>query len=482
MKTSRVRVSKWWLAVGTVCGLLAAGTSIAAVVHQQASSRPIGEGEVFANDVIEVAGILESGPTMDEAVRHARNALDVESVSVVDGDGIIAASTSSTMSGQTLTNPLLERSVAEHRLAALATPTDLPVQIDGVVEWPAGSVLYQVVAPGPDPDQSVLLQYDISELLERRAQPGVIQPETIQLLALAFVFALLGAAVVVGHMRASRRQREMEIEAELLRKHSEELEATNAELAEARRAAERALGLAEEKMRIRSDFVLMINHELRTPLTTVVTGAELLANGEIPSEDQAAMLGQIVTDARRLEEIIDQILAVARIENRGLFYDLVEVPLSEVCTATGIEVASLPARDDDDTSREWMVRTDVGALNLVVASLANNAVSHGASEVHTRYATSPLIEPMVEVGRRPSNAVYFVVEDDGPGIDPHFLPQAFEKFEKQSRRSGTGLGLYMARLVIEALDGSIAVSTSPSGTTFQIAVPGFARSRVKETV
>jgi two-component system OmpR family sensor kinase len=74
------------------------------------------------------------------------------------------------------------------------------------------------------------------------------------------------------------------------------------------------------------------------------------------------------------------------------------------------------------------------------------------------------------------------VEDDGPGIDPHFLPRAFEKFEKHSSSSGTGLGLYMARLMVEALDGSISVSTSPSGTTFQIAVPAVVRSRVRERV
>jgi signal transduction histidine kinase len=64
-----------------------------------------------------------------------------------------------------------------------------------------------------------------------------------------------------------------------------------------------------------------------------------------------------------------------------------------------------------------------------------------------------------------------VIEDDGPGIDISFLPRAFEKFEKDSRSSGTGLGLYVARKMAEALDASILVSTSAAGTTFAVAVP-----------
>jgi two-component system sensor histidine kinase TrcS len=89
---------------------------------------------------------------------------------------------------------------------------------------------------------------------------------------------------------------------------------------------------------------------------------------------------------------------------------------------------------------------------------------------------------MLEHGERPRPAVYFIVADDGPGIDPAFLPRAFEKFEKNSSSSGTGLGLYMVRLMVDALGGSIGVSTSQEGTIFQIALPAHTRDRVMETV
>jgi two-component system OmpR family sensor kinase len=78
---------------------------------------------------------------------------------------------------------------------------------------------------------------------------------------------------------------------------------------------------------------------------------------------------------------------------------------------------------------------------------------------------------MAEVGERPQHALYVTVADDGPGIPESFVPRVFEKFEKSSFSSGTGLGLYLARLMIEALRGSLAVETSEQGSRFQVAVP-----------
>ena len=474
------RPSTWWLAVGAICAALAAGALIAAIAHQRSTSQPIGEGEVFASDTAAAVSIVADADSEEDGIRHARNALDVEAVSLLDQEGVVVASTSKTFVGETVSNPLLGFGASAGRFVALAAPTGQPLEVDGVPEWPSGSILYQVVSPLDQPGQALLLHYDVSKLLARRARPGQIDPITIQLVALGLVFGLLAAAVAVGHTRASRRHREMALEAELLRTHSEELEQTNAELADARRSAERSLILAEEKMRIRSDFVLMINHELRTPLTAVVTGAEVVRQGNLTDSEEHQVLNEMVSEGRRLNEIIDQILAVARIENRGLSYELVEVSLDEACAATNAS-REVTAGNGVADGHVW-VRTDVGTLALVIASLSDNALTHGASQVWTNCSVEPAIEPMIEVGQRPRRSVFFCVEDDGPGIDPHFLPRAFEKFEKHSSSSGTGLGLYMARLMVEALDGSISVNTSPSGTTFQIAVPAVVRSRVRERV
>ena len=478
MRAGEVRPrSTWWLVVSGVIWALAMTSLLAAVVHQQSATKPIGEWEVFLDDAETAAVILRDAESEDVGVRHARNSLGIEAVSVVDSSGIVMSSTSRTLADRPLANPLLASGVSNGRFTGLAEATAEPIEIDGVVEWPEGTVLYQVLAPIEDGDEFVLLHYDVSELLARRAQPGVIDPLTTQLLALGGVFVVLGALVFIGHSRAARRHRELATESELLRKHSLELEDANAELAAARRKAEQALALAEEKMRIRSEFVLMINHELRTPLTSVVTGAELMRDGDIGPDERRDLIDSMVTNGKRLSEIIDQILAVARIENLGLTYELESVPLETVCAAIDSEISG-----ETSDPVEVAVRTDVRTLALIVSSLADNARTHGAETVTVECNLVSRLQPMVALGEQPKEALFITVADDGPGIDPEFLPRAFEKFEKNSFSSGTGLGLYLVRLMVEALDGSISVHTSPSGTTFELALPAFVRDRTMEAV
>ncbi|MGH3650164.1 MAG: sensor histidine kinase [Acidimicrobiia bacterium] len=472
------RPPRWWLIVGAITLLLAAGSLLAAIAHQDRASQPIGEGEVFEADAAMATEVIMGSASTAEGVRHARNLLDIEAVSLVDKELVVVASTSETLTGKVVDNSLLAYGVATERFAALAVAVDHPLEIDGVVEWPSGSILYQVISPLSDGEDSVLLHYDLSELLARRAQPGEIHPLTLQLLALAGVFVLLGVAVFIGHGRATQKYRELAVESDLLRAHSDELKATNVKLAEARHAAERALALAEEKMRIRSDFVLMINHELRTPLTSVVTGAELVRRGELGDAERDELLDSMVSHGERLAEMIDQILAVAGIENRGLSSELSMVPVEEVCAATNASPPNERAHPD----RQIWVRTDLQTLTLAVASLTDNARTHGASRVDITCSTENVIEGTIEVGARPETALYLTVTDDGPGIDAEFLPRVFEKFEKKSFHSGTGLGLYLVRLMVEALRGSISVHTSPEGTTFQIALPAVVKDRVMEAV
>ena len=464
-----------WLAVAIATWSLALVCIVSGVLYQRTSTEPIGEGELFYDDAVTAAQIVSDSPPPTTGVRVARNALEVEAVSLVAADGVVAESTSDNLVGQPLLNPLLEYGLSSNRFAALAAPSDVAIEIDGVTAWPAGSVLYEVLFPRED-GTGILLHYDVAALLARRVQPGDIQPQTVQLLTLAGVFGILGTVIFVGHHRAQARQRQLSRESALLRAHADELEEANTQLAEARTRAERALALAEEKMRIRSDFVLMINHELRTPLTSVVTGARLLEEGAVASDEADMVIGQMVRQGERLNEIIDQMLAVARIENRGLGYELTDTPLAEAAEAVG---ATTFTRSD---LAELDVRTDLGTLGLVIGSLSDNADTHGATSVKVTCSDRPIIEQMLEHGKQPQNAVYFAVSDDGPGIDPDFLPKAFEKFEKNSASSGTGLGLYMVRLMVEALGGAVGVTTSPIGTTFQIAIPAVSHVREVETV
>jgi signal transduction histidine kinase len=446
------------------------------VAHQRAADQPVGEGELFLEEARSAVDRLLHMP-MDDAqigttVRHLRNELMIEAVAVVDPDGVIRASTTPAMEGTALGSGLLASALDGGRFAAQATPLASPITMDGVEEWAAGDVLYQVIHPLDEDHGAVLLMYDVSVLLERRARAAGIQSQTVVALAVAVSLGALAVLMLFGRSMAGRRFREYEIEARFLRTQAAQLEEHNKELDEARQHAERALSLAEEKNRIRSEFVMMINHELRTPLTSLVSGAELLQSGEVPDTAVRTILEDMIDDGRRLEDMIRQILDVARIENRGLWYELQDIPAAALyeqivlaLPRTTIEVLDGALRDGH------AVHTDPQTVSSLIGSLTNNAMSHGATAVTATVATEYRGPVMYEVGDRPEHAMFITVADDGPGIRPEFLPRAFEKFEKDSFSSGTGLGLYVARLMIEAIEGSLMVDTDDTGTRMTIAIP-----------
>ena len=472
------RPSHWWITLAAAFAVLTLAAAVAAVVHQTNATRPIGEGQLFLSDaqagMEQIHQAISSGMAPDDATRHLRNLLHIEGVALVDAEGTITAATSNPLVGDEVDNPVLQYALESGRFGAVAAPIDHDLEIDGVSEWHSGDALYLALLPDPAGGPSLLLYYDVSELFARRAGALGIQTTTLQLAGTAILFAIAGLAVMYGRSHSIQRYREMTLESEFLRKESESLQIHNVELDIARRNAEAALALAEEKNRIRAEFVLMINHELRTPLTSVVTGAELLLVADPNGTDRFEILEALVHDGRRLQTMIDQLLAVARVENRGLSFAPQAVKFSEVCDAVALahtKVISSHAPDCHLGDSDPTVMTDLQTLRNLASSLADNAFTHGARNVRIHCSSNDLPEPLLVVGTVPESAVYISISDDGPGIRPEFLPRAFEKFEKDSRSSGTGLGLYMARLMAEAMGAALMVWTSSEGTTFTIALP-----------
>ncbi len=469
------RPSPWWGIVAGSCGIAALALVTLALANQKAADRPVGEGELFAQEAATAAddltGVYTDPSNAAEAVRHVRNSLRIESVALVDPEGTIVAATSTNSVGAEVANPVIAFGHFGRRLTAIATSTATPVTIDGVVEWPVGSTLYEVLYPLGD-GASAVLSYDISELLGRRSRASGIAAITLLLVSVAAGLAIIAALVLLGRQRALGRVREMERKAELLRTHSAELERHNRELDEAKHAAEDALALAEEKNRIRAEFVLMINHELRTPLTAVITGAQMLQETYLSVADRGQILTDLLHDGVRLEQMISQILGVARIENRGLNSALRDVPISRVQEQLRSALpATVPVTLESELLKTTSIRTDGQTLSQLIVSLTENATTHGASKVRVAIGSVIPFDPMASVGTPPSSGIFFSVIDNGPGIELSFLPRAFEKFEKDSFSSGTGLGLYVVRLMAEAIGSSISVTTTNSGTVMSVGVP-----------
>ncbi len=469
--------SRLWKYAVVALFLAAIGVAGYAWLLAERARQPIGEGALFVDDMKAVVGILEeSSEPPDHVVRLVRNELEVEAVSLLGRDGFILASSSDTLIGHEVSSEILRQALGSDgygdktpgRFAAVAEPLAVDLEVDGMEMWSAGDVVYQVAQPLDE--GAVLVSYDMSELLARRSLGREIPQRAFDLFLVAGLLSIAGATAMTARSRVVRAYDVFSAESRLLREHAESLEFHNVQLDAARRSAERALELAEEKNRIRSEFVLMINHELRTPLTGVVSGAEL-ARDMAGDDITRGLLEDVVGGARRLEEMIGEMLVVARIENRGLFVNPVPNELGGIVSQMDSLSPDWNVTIDPALDPSTRILTDATTLPRLIGSLAANSFTHGATRIVVRCLPRLPFVPQLEVGERPPEGVYFVVADDGPGIDEEFLPRAFEKFEKRSFSSGTGLGLYLAKMMIEALGGSISVVSGPHGTAMAVGTP-----------
>lgn len=236
----------------------------------------------------------------------------------------------------------------------------------------------------------------------------------------------------------------------------------------ARDDAERALQASEIRLdRAREDFIATISHELRTPLTPIKGYLRTLQNNgdAIDGEQRAQYYRVMIGQVEQLEGLIEDLLAAA-----GVQHPHFSVTFQVVDVADVIERALENASADDTRHFSWrrngqatLAVCDPIRLQQVVANLLSNADKY-----------SPEGEPVVISAGDNGDAVEIVVHDFGPGIPPQQAEAVFEPFRRLGPppTRGTGLGLYIARRLTEAMNGRIWVAdgTEP-GTSVHVAVP-----------
>lgn len=226
----------------------------------------------------------------------------------------------------------------------------------------------------------------------------------------------------------------------------------------------RAIRPLEEALTRQTRFVADVSHELRTPLTRLHTRAQMLAR-----QGGGEELDRIVADTRQFGEVIDDLLLSARLRGSGgggAPVDLAGVA-EAVASAESVRAARKVVRIDVTYDRdETYVITGVEpALRRVVGALVDNALEH----VHPGGLVA-LRLARADGGR----SVELTVADDGPGFDPHDADRLFERYAQGRARSGRhlGLGLALAREVVERHDGTISATATPgAGATFTVRLP-----------
>ena len=249
----------------------------------------------------------------------------------------------------------------------------------------------------------------------------------------------------------------------------------------ASRAYERALVERNEALiaadRLKSQFIGHVSYELRTPLTNIIGFSELLDSPRIGtlSDKQKEYVGDITTSSRTLLSIIDDILDLATIDAGGLDLKLVPIKLQPV-----IEAAVLGIKERAGRQRltleisladglDQMV-ADEARLRQLLFNLLSNAVGFSKPDGRVRLAAWYEHDDVV-----------FSIEDEGIGIPAEQQAKVFERFESDSqgsRHRGAGLGLSIAKSLVDLHGGTIALTSTPEiGTKVVVRLP----ARLKQT-
>jgi PAS domain S-box-containing protein len=238
----------------------------------------------------------------------------------------------------------------------------------------------------------------------------------------------------------------------------------------ARRAAERRLNLALEDAResatMKDQFVAAVSHELRTPLNAILGWTSMIERGVVAPEKLDSSLASISRNAKALAQLIEDLLESSRLLTGKirLVTDRVDLAgvVADAVDAVGLAAANKGITLDVATSPVAPIRGDADRLKQVLWNLLGNAIkfSPPGGTVTLR------IEPH-------QGAVRVLVADQGAGISEALLPFVFERFSQGDERTGLGLGLAIAKHLVELHGGTIEAHSDGAGrgAAFTILLP-----------
>jgi signal transduction histidine kinase/CheY-like chemotaxis protein len=224
-----------------------------------------------------------------------------------------------------------------------------------------------------------------------------------------------------------------------------------------------ALAEAEAASAAKSEYLSRVSHELRTPLTVILGFAGLLEM-EDPRPDQQASIAMVLKAADHLLRMIDELLAISRIESGHEDLSLESVAVDEVLAECVELVSLLAAQRRVTVHREpggERILAETQRFKQVVLNLLTNAVKYNREDGHVDVVTRG-------VG---GDRLRITVKDTGPGIDGGLLPRLFQPFDRlgaeRTTVEGTGLGLALSKHLVELMSGTIGVDSEPgAGSSF----------------
>ncbi len=232
----------------------------------------------------------------------------------------------------------------------------------------------------------------------------------------------------------------------------------------------------KESEKMKSEFINIAAHELRTPIQPILGLTDIIYS-KIEDKEQHELLDIIMRNAYRLKRLSDNLLDVTKIESQSLMLKKEKLNLNVLISEVLKEYVNKEVKQqmikigyDFRYTADIIVEADRDRLAQVIRNLIDNALKF--TTIYNNQTIFVIVDKKKEEGEEKEQAIVSV-KDTGEGIPKEILPKLFTKFTTSDSNTGTGLGLYICKNIVEAHDGKIWAENNSNGkgATFRFTLP-----------
>lgn len=226
-----------------------------------------------------------------------------------------------------------------------------------------------------------------------------------------------------------------------------------------------------EASQLKSEFVSIVSHQLRAPISNLQWASEVMFSGRIGKVQQEQLpYIQIFRDnTMRMHDLVNELLVVSKISQGKIPVEKKDFSFSELVRkilfefSPWIKASNLDVKIQEDPKIQ-AIKGDPSLVRNIIQNFVDNAIRYGKNKISISYALR-------------NKKLYFEIQDDGVGIPKEDQKHIFQKFfrannAKRHQTDGSGLGLYIAKSMVEKLGGSIGFSSEENkGSKFWFVIP-----------